>query len=828
MWKNKTWDDVLSFVTFAGLILPMPFLQPFRPFLCLFFCCAISLPLHAQKVLEGHLRDKDHTPVPFAVLSLQNATDSTLIETTLSDTLGYYRINTSTIANRVLRIIASGYTEQWKRIDDTVSSVQQQDFILSRSTAKSLAGVTVTSNKPLIERRVDRTIFNVENSSAAVGGDALDALKRAPGVRVQDNSISIAGKSTVNVLINDKLQQLSGDELANVLKSIPADNLARIEIITTPPAKYDAAGNAGLINIVTKKMLKNGLNGAATLSYTQRTSRAGSFNSNFNYRQSKLNVFGFANAYRSNGMPYLSINTQYSDQRWEQHSDVTNNNVFNRVQLGADYNLSPRSVIGFLYTLGNGGDQYNGDALITANAYNLHTHHIDSFITTRALTQDRGLRNVGNLNYQWKADSGDRKVNVDLDYFNRTGKAKRNLNTNNYFEDGIATGLNDVTRTSGIQQIDIRSGKVDVEWPVSFARLTFGGKASFIHNTSDNLFEYLADSVYQVDAGKTNRFDYRENTQAAYISAQKNFGKWETQIGLRAEYTQTKSHSATLNETARNEYFKLFPTVYVQYSPDENNALNINYSKRIDCPDFWSMNPFRSYFTASSYSQGNPFLQPSFSNNIELGYTLKSKYSFTLYAQLINNLQTRVSFIDTATKSYSFNMANVGEVKNYGATISATLIPAKWWECVVTGNGWYNSFSSVFYGNGQQAYSKPAYSIETSNTLYLNKAKTLIVSLNFTYNSLHLDDFDVVSSNYVLETGIKALLLQKRLIFALNGYDLLRSEQNRLENQYNGTAQYNYYDERSIRFGVTWKFGSNDIKAKRERNAGSEEEGRAR
>lgn len=806
-------------------------MSPLSPGKCLtllFLSVLVSLQSLAQQYIRGTVTDNSRTVLPFTTVVVQSLPDSNIVFTALSDSSGSYRLAVNQLPHYLVRAVAAGYEIQSHEMDRAADSVVTIDFSLKPTSQTKLKDVTINASKPLVERKIDRTVFNVENSASTIGADGLEALRKAPGVRVTNNVISIAGKSTVNVLLNDKLIQLSGEELASLLKSIPADNIARIEVITTPPARYEASGNAGLINIVTKKNLQNGLNGNTTISYMQRTSNAAGFNANLNYRHNKLNVFGYGNAYRANAMPYLSIVTKYTDQQWEQHSDVTNKNVFNRFQVGADYNLTPQSILGFLYTRGNGGDQYTGDAVITSQGRNLHTGLIDSFIVTHAHTQDRGLRNVGNLNYEWKIDSNGRKLNADIDYFTRTNKAHRNLTTGNFFSDGTPTGSNETSRTSGTQLVDIRSGKVDVTWPTAFAAFSFGAKVQFIHNTSDNLFENLVDSVYQMDPGKTNQFDYRENTQAVYISAQKNWGKWELQAGLRGEYTQTKGYSSTLNQTNRNDYFKLFPTLYIQYRPDEDHSYNINYSKRIQRPDFWDMNPFRSYFTATSYSQGNPFLQPSFSNNIEASVVLQSNYTFTVYANFVNNLNTRVSFIDTVNKAYSFNMANVGTTQRYGVSASATLHPFKWWDCLLTGNGFYALFSSGFYGDGRKAYSKPAFNVETSNTFNLNKKKTIVAELNFVYNSTLLDDFDILNQNTSLSAGIKAMMLQKKLILAMNVFDAFRSERTRLENQYNGTSQDNYWDERAVRIALTWKFGNSKVKEKRERQTGSGDESRAR
>ena len=776
---------------------------------------ASSKTVSAQRIIHGNIADERHNPVTFATVVLQNPKDSTVIETVLTDTAGYYSFPNTGILPLLLRVAAVGYTQQDKLITDTGT---RYNLTLSATRSSALKGVTVSALKPLIERKVDRTIFNVENSTATVGADALEALKKVPGVRVTNSTVSIAGKSSVNVMVNDKLVQMSGDELVAFLKSISADNLSRIEVVTTPPAKYDAAGNAGLINIVTKKQLKNGLNGNIALGVMQRTSTGGGFNGSFNYRQGKLNVYGVGNAYHALVKPDDNITTQYSGQYQRQHGDAGNTNVFNRMQVGADYSLKDNMVLGILYTIGNGGGDFYGDQFITTRLYNRNTNGLDSLIKTRASYSDRGFRNVFNLNYEWKIDTAGKKLSIDADYFTRSGKNLRAINTVNFFNEDLPTGASETSRSSGRQVVDIRSMKMDVVWPVRSVQLSFGAKMSFIHNTSNNLFEHYIDSVYRIDPLRTNEFDYRENTQALYVSAQKNMGKWSAQLGLRGEYTQTEGYSITLNQLNKNEYFKLFPTVYIQYKPNDNHAVSLNYSRRIQRPDFWSMNPFRSYYTANSYEQGNPFLQPSFSHNIEAGYLLKSKYNISVYAQFVDNITTRVSMVDSSNNSYFFTQANAGTIRNYGTNMSATFTPFKWWECSLSGNAYYSFFTSQYYGGDAFSNSRPAFSIETNNTFTLNKAKTLLAEMDVTYNSRQPSDFDIQRSFYYVFNGFKALLLNKQLTLILGFYDLFRLDRWTVENQYNGMLQDSYYDERFVRFAVTWKFGNNNIKEKRERN----------
>ncbi|XZF16048.1 TonB-dependent receptor domain-containing protein [Chitinophagaceae bacterium MMS25-I14] len=766
----------------------------------------------AQHIFHGSVNNKEKQPVAYATVIWQSLPDSTIKATTMADSNGMFSFAVPA-SKGLLNVRAAGYKTFFKSITDT--AFRYADALL-QTDSKALGEVTVTASKPLLERKADRTIFNVENSIASVGSDALEALKKAPGVRVDNNDdISLAGKSSVSVMINNKLTQLSGEELAGVLQSIPSDQLSRIEIITTPPAKYDAAGNSGIINIITKKSLKNGLNGNIELGYQQNSSAAQSGNGAFNYRHNRINIYGNGNSYNGSYHPHQEYDIFFPGQQAVQRKDDRTTQIFDRFQLGADYNLSKNAVIGVLYTLGFGGPHWKEDETVVTSMYNTGTGHTDSVMRTSGHRRERGLRNVANLNYEWKMDSTGRKLSADLDYFTRTGRNSRDFVTGNEWSDGTTTGISSDNHTSGKQVIDIRSAKADVEWPTTFARYTFGAKASFIHNTSNNLFQYFNGNTYVTDTGKTNDFDYHENTQALYLSADKELSKkWQLQLGLRGEYTQTKGYSPTLNQTNTNSYFKLFPTVFVQYKPKEDHIFGFNYSRRIERPDFWIMNPFRSYTTATSYEEGNPFLQPSFSNNLELSYTLQSTYTFTVYTQQISDYFTRISKVDTLQQGISFHQANAGKIANYGLTANAVLTPFKWWECNLQLNGYYNKFSAS--GMAQAvSYGKAAWFAEVSNDFTLNREKTLLAELSGEYQSSQQSDYDVQRTHWTANAGIKKLMLHKQLAVALDVDDIFRTLRTRTYNQFNGTISNSYNDDRCLRFSLSWKFGNRNIQDKR-------------
>ncbi|RYZ49443.1 MAG: TonB-dependent receptor, partial [Sphingobacteriales bacterium] len=745
--------------------------------------------------------------------------DSALITTEVADSNGHFSIALPNGKSGYIVISSTGYISRNVSLQD-----KREEYIVLKPDANLLQDVTIQTSRKLVERRADRTIFNVESSITAVGSDAFDMLKKAPGVQVNNGNVSIAGKSAVSIMINDRLVQVTGTELEAMLRSMSAGDISKIEVVTAPPAKYDAEGNSGIINIVTKKSQKNGLNGNLTLSSEWRTKASQKIQGAFNYRNGRLNVYGNSNVNRLTFVSEQYTNTAYPDAKQNQMLDQNNRPLFTWSQLGADYNIGKQSVLGLLYT--HGSMDTERDEWITTRFFSGTKMAIDSAISTKAFATDLGRRNVINLNYDWKIDSSGRKLSLNADYFTRGGRNSRDFTIRAVDPNGPKYGIQSDNRTYGDQGTDIISNRADLEWPLAWAKLSAGAKASWIHNYSNNVFNYLSGNDYVNDTGRTNTFDYRENTQALYVNASREWGKWNAQLGFRAEYTQTRGTSITLSQVNTNRYFKIFPTAYLQYRANDNHSWNINYSRRINRPSFWDMNPFRRYTTATAYEDGNPFLQPSFSNNIELGYAYKSVLAFTFFVQNVKGYATRVSFIDTDNSTFHFSQANAGNELQYGLSATLSFSPLPWWETTTALYASYNKFSSDFYAAGV-SYSRPSLSMEMNNTFMLNRSQTLVAELGFEFSSREQSDFDEEYARASLNLGLKALFFRKRFTLALSGSDLLRTDIWQVSNQYNGTFQRSYFDNRMLRVSLGWKFGNQLLKEKRERNSNSDESNRA-
>lgn len=772
----------------------------------LLFICLIQA--RAQHTIIGKIVDKQHQPVAFATLILQHLPDSAIVKMDMADSNGAYKIPVADTNQLLLKIIAAGYAPAY-----VSANIKQLDIVLE-PVGKELAAVVVSSRKPLIERKADRTVLNVENTISAIGSDAFELLKKAPGVRVTNSSVSLVGKSTVSLMMDGKLLRLGGEELEAFLRTIKADNISQIEVITTPPAKYDAEGNTGLVNIVTKKRKTEGLNGNVGLSYTQRVRGGARTTLSFNYRKNKLNVFGNGFLTRNQNTLDQQTTTYFPNQENHLSSWQITDPVYSRLELGADYNIGKRSTLGIMYTTGH-TDRIAKQAYISTIT-DQTTGDIDSLQRSRAQIKETGLRQVVNVNYEWRIDTSGKKLNIDYEYFGRPSHRDRYATNQTFLTDGDRINAPDANLTTADLEVNYMELKTDVVLPTSFAEWSFGAKASGIHNISDNIFSNLYNGEYVRDTMKSNEFDYTENTQALYLSTKRKWEKWEAQLGLRGEYTQTKGIS--LSNKVVTTYAKLFPTAYLLYTPNEDHAFNINYSRRIERPQYFQRNPFRTYTTPVSYEGGNPFLQPSFSHNVELGYTLLSQYTVTLYAQKVEAMMQWVAQTDSANNSYFYTWANSGAQTSFGLSLNATNNFAHWWENTVTLSGYRKSFSSDYYKTANK-FNLPSWEVDIFNTFSLNKSKTLMAELGFYYGSDEQDGFNLGYANYMFWGGVRALFLDKRLTLSLQVNDPTRTSWDKYKNLNNGTYQFDYDDHRCVQGTINWKFGNKNVKARRERQS---------
>jgi hypothetical protein len=757
----------------------------------------------SQIKISGQIKDEKNNPVEFIEIQLQNK-DSIIFKSELTNSEGKFTLETEKGKYSLLiRQLGKIYHNQ--KIDAT------QDIYIGvisiTEKTQELQEVVITSKKKLIERKVDRLIFNVENSISASGGDAIDALKVTPSIRVQNDIISMIGKNGMGIMVNDKIIQLSGDDLINYLKNLKSDDIKKIEVITSPPSKYEAQGNSGLVNIVLKSAKSNSFNGSFRNVLSQSNKTIGSTGFSLNYQKNKTTIT--SNVNYSNGViePIQEYNLSYPTYLWQEKNNKTNytDNLGGRITL--DYQLSTKTKIGTEYTHSKSKPLIK--SINNSFIYNRNTIVLDSIIRNESRLDFKRNTNSINIYSITEIDTLGKKISFDFDYLNFKSNSNNNFSSNSFFpNNSLIPNSNFIANNGGVQNIDIYTAKLDFEYPTNWANFSFGSKLSFIKNESDVSFFNLTTGNSIFDPSKSNIFEYNENIQAFYFSGNKKLSnKLELQLGLRAENTQTTGFSKTLNETNKNNYFKLFPTVFLSYNINEDKSLSLNYSKRIDRPSYSDLNPFRFYSTSFNFSEGNPFLNPSFSDNFELSYTYKNAYS-SLYVNYLENGFDQVTYVEQNSIIQKVRPNNFFNQINYGFFQSFTFNIKDFWE--------NSSDVSVFYyktnsniPNVVPSISAWSGSFNTQNSFILDKNKKYKAELSFMYQLPSLAGSYELSSYYQLNIGFKANYFSNKLQLSINAIDILKSNKQIFTQFVNNIKQENldYADIRRLRISLVYNFG---------------------
>ncbi|SDZ82475.1 outer membrane beta-barrel family protein [Pedobacter hartonius] len=711
-----------------------------------------------------------------------------------------------------------------QNVKDT--SVMSRDTSVLKQLQKpalNLKEVKIRKAKPLIEKKTDRIVFNAESSIAGTGADVLELIGKIPGLRVVNDMISIVGKGSVNVMVNDRLVQLSGDDLASYLKSIPSDQVSKVEIIANPPAKYDAQGNNGLLNIVLKKAVNDGLQGSVNFDYSLASYSTVAAGGNLNYRKDKLSLYTNFNLRKGYIAPKELTDVFYPGQTWSSLNQYRNFRTVPSGQLGLDYQLSKNTLVGASYNGGN--TRFHSDENIRTTIMNSKFQKLDSTLVSDANAKIRSGFNAVNLFLKRVIDTSGKQVLINADWFKYHDDKERFFNNNTYLNDGSLADDSFAQYLSASQQhIDLYTLKADADLPYRFFRLSFGTKFSFIRNNSDVSFYKRLMEEYVSNQDQANVFDYTENTQALYINVNKTVKKWALQLGLRAEYTQTKGLSSDEDQTDRNWYLQLFPTAFLTYRLNELNTFALSYDRRINRPMYKKLNPFRWYSNQYAYAEGNPFLKPSYSNNLELSHTYAAVLTSSVSFGYTNSGYSDVNFTDGQSNIQVLKPVNFVTGYNYQFSNSISLNPVAWLQSNSQLNLFYNLSNSSLTETSASLKGIGAY-FSTSNQFYFNQDKMLSGEIGFWYQSGGIDGLQKLESQYNLDVGLRKLVLNKQLQFAAGLTDVLKSNKYRYTSLVNQIEQSytNYYDSRKLRISIRYNFGNDRAKATA-RKPGNDEE----
>ncbi|HUR10472.1 MAG TPA: outer membrane beta-barrel family protein [Flavitalea sp.] len=789
--------------------------------------------------ISGRVTDPSANPLNGATISLLSVKDSSLVKIYASDKNGRYELENLLPGKYLLAVSAVGHSKSYSsvfEVQPTGASIQMEPIIL-RIQSKDLKEVVVVSNKPMVEMKMDRMVVNVDAAVSNVGATVLEVLEKSPGVQVdKDGNISLKGKQGVIVMLDGRPSYLGGAELANLLKGMQATQVDQIEIMTNPPAKYDAAGNSGIINIKTKKNKISGFNGSVTAGYSQGKLPKTNENVNVNYRNGKVNLFANYSFSNNKQTQQLDIYRRYKNADkstnaiFEQTSVMNRNRTNNNLKLGMDYYLNKKTTIGIVLSgFYNPGREWGHNTSFLKNPDAM----VDSIVEARSNIEDTWKNFSANVNVRRQFDSAGRELSVDVDY------VKYAASNSQYFINTTYTPDWERKYDEQLQghlpvDINIYSAKADYTHPLKKgSRIEFGWKSSYVTTDSKaNYFEFNA-GMWETDLRKTNFFDYKENVNAAYVSYNRQLTeKLGLQSGLRFENTNYDGHqygNPTKGDSSfRKSYNSLFPTIYLSYGASKIHQFGLSFGRRIDRPAYQDLNPFLFFLDKYTYGAGNPYLKPQYSNNFEFSHIYKSFLTTTLNYSITNNLFTEV--FDQDGYATIVREGNIGRRENAGIAVNAQITVTKWYTSMVYTNYNYSKFSGVLYGD--------PISVEAGNlTLNVNNQlkfkKGWSAELSGWYRSKGVEGQMVLQPMGAVTAGISKQLWKGKGTVRLNMRDIFYTQVAHGSINFKSTeAKFtNTRDSRVGNITFTYRFGkpmNGNGNGQRKKSGGVEEQNRVK
>jgi outer membrane receptor protein involved in Fe transport len=787
------------------------------------FLSITAFAQHAGKISGKIVHDQK--PVAGASLSLIRMKDTSVIKLAASATDGSFAFEN--LVNGKYRILVSavGYKKTGSpvvEITNEKSAIQFPPVNLVQ-LPNDLGNVTVTAQKPLIEQKIDRTIINVDASVTNVGSSAFEILEKSPGITIdKDGNISLKGKEGVLVMVDGRPTQLSAADLANMLRNMNANQLDQVEIMTNPPAKYDAAGNAGIINIKTKKMINAGYNGTFTLGYIQGKYPKINEGFNFNYRKEKLNVFtNLSHNYRKN-FEDLTIqrnlynNSNQLQQIFDQAGDKrVQANSYN-IKFGVDYFATKKTTFGIVL---NGAS--SPSAVTNDNITNIYSSskNLESITLATVNNNNEWKSYSANINFRTALNKG-KELTADLDHMVYDAKNNQFMQ-NAYFNAAGSTLLKADTLIGSLPQtIKLYSGRVDYLHPINKnSRFEAGIKSSIVRTDNDARYDSIQNGVIVHDYNRSNHFIYTENINAVYANLSTSLSKKiNAQFGLRLENTNAKGEQLTTGQVFNRHYIQLFPTAFLQYKANANNNFGLSYGRRIRRPDYNSLNPFIRFIDRYTYNKGNPDLQPQFSNNIELSHSYKNFLTTTLNYTVTKDILQSV--IEQKGQEAYQTQQNIASLSQVGIAVSLNKQLNKRWNNNIAVNAFHNKFSGVV---NTTPISFSATSFTASTTQQIKLSGSLTAELNAKYRSGMLMGVLRSKPVGVVIAGLSKQIMNNNGTIRVSIRDVFYTQRLRATANYGNVdmAFQEVGDSRAIVIGFSYRFAKGKNTSNKKRTAGS-------
>lgn len=782
-----------------------------RNFIISFLFVMASLQLFAQNTVKGLVMNQNREEVAFANIVLMEDDSTTVYKGAVSDERGQF-IFEDVVGNEYVLVVSfMGFVEYTRKISINDNTSLEPVVLLEDSAA--LEEVTVNARRPQITRGVDRITFNVENSTLSTG-NTYEILKRTPGVIVSQGQLLVRNRPAT-VYINDRKVYLTQQELQQLLEGFSGVHVQSIEVITNPPAKYDAEGGA-ILNIKTSKNPSIGYKGSFNASNTVAVVPKYQIGTSQYYKKDWINLF--ANYNFNSRFDYKKDESRIEyykpdgtvDSRWMENFERDTRTFSHNINTILDFTLTDKSSLSL-----------SANILLTPKAdsenrglteiYNAQQSLDSSFTTTSNLNneQDNILLNA---TYDTEIGENGAALTAGANFIIYDDDRLQDLNTA-YFTPNGAILNTSAFSTIANQKSNIYTGKVDVSMPWGSAHVETGIKYSGIGSTSGMDFFYTNQGAPVFDEELSDEFEYNEHIYAGYASLERDWGNWSIKGGLRGEYTDVEGNSFSLGVVNTQEYFNIFPSFYLVHVPSENHSFGVDYSRRIARPRFQSLNPYRYFINENNYNIGNPNLRPSISNKINLNYTFKNKLSFDLYWDKADDSPALLPFQDNENRVFRTVNTNMDFEQQFSLDISYNDYIKDWWFLSI--------YSSVFHMQAD------FYALESGNQIVTNEVfSTFLMAMNYltlssdrTFSAemgmYYLPDFISGSYDYSdqqlgISLGLRKTFFGRRLTATVNVEDLLNTMNIPLTSQYlnQNNSFYGRPESRMLRFGLIYKFGN--------------------
>lgn len=784
--------------------------------------CLICVSLDANGQIKGLITDIQNKPLPGVLVMLTHLPDSSIDATEITDEYGTFSFLKVNQGNYFVKTAMIGFSTAHSSVlkfdgkEMTVPSLKMTENI------NELREVTVNATQPAIEQKSDRLVVNVEKMNTA-GDNALEVLKKAPGIRLdKDDNILLRGNAGVTVMINGKLTYMSGAELSNYLKMLPAGSISKIELIANPPANYDAEGTAGIVNIILKRNHSQGYNGTITSGAGYGRYGKLANGCNVNYNTGKLSFYTRVGYNYSESYNKLTLGRQIKDELYNQ----TNywHPVSNAVSYtaGADYYISKKSTIGMMLKGYNSiQDATQSTISKSTDIAGNQTGMVEGINDQKTANE---VYNV-NLNYAVAIDSTGRKLSFDADYVsNYTGNKQNYINS--YFAGNNDKGNSIYLRNSNPVQYTIRAIKGDYVHPIAKSWFAESGfKSSWVATNNNAQFDSLRSTGWVKDSLRSSHFRYNEQINAAYVTFNTTIrNKWDIKASLRAEHTSSTTDLVSFKDTIKRNFLSYFPGVFITYNVTQGHRLNVSFSNRITRQNYSTLNPFIKYADPYTAHMGNPYLKSSLSESFLASYTYKNFQILSLSYLKVKDAISRIVYQNDVTKESINKYENLGATGSFIASSAGSFNMKKWWSVTFNVAASYDFVNTVVQGS---VYTNGMLSALGSVEQNFILPKNVKILLSSEYGSPSVSGLERTLSASQVDVGISKSLFHKKVTISFKARDIFFSNRYRSVLRYNNvnTTWNNEYESRRFSLNATYNFGNSKLKASSERttSTGTEE-----